>query len=118
MDNSTIQTIYLRNNGNLGTAPTKQIADIYDLNNYIIKKLNENPTEIPAIFYFKYRFIRLRDGIFERCTKNSTITYKKIRDLSDVDYQILAQERQDAITYAIQRHQNRRDRLQEVACND
>ncbi|KNY26348.1 hypothetical protein [Pseudobacteroides cellulosolvens] len=103
METNNAVTIYKKNNGNLGTKSTNSLASIIDLNEHTIRmnEINE------CIFYHKYQFLRLKEGIFRRMYENYAIYYQKIRELEDADYEILKKEKETAIANAIKRKRDR-----------
>jgi hypothetical protein len=74
------QTLYLKHTGELGTKPTKQIASIHDLNNYLMKLFNDHDGNPPNPFYYKYPYISLLEGIYKKVETKRYITYEIIKE--------------------------------------
>jgi len=70
----TSQPIYKKHNG-IGLKPTKELASIFDLNNHMFE-MSEKGT---LIFYHKFDYLTLKEGVFKKREDQYCVTYEKIK---------------------------------------
>jgi hypothetical protein len=80
--------IYKKRN-EIGLKPTQELASLHDLNIHSIEMNEKNI----GIFYYKFNYITLKEGIFKKCETDFSVTYKKIRDLNKLDLEKIKRER-------------------------